>query len=163
MRTKTALRLLAAAVTGILIVGCSDASTADESIRTDDGEIVESGEVGAFRLQVGDCVNGAMSGEVSSVDGVPCDEEHQFEVYYAFDILGSDFPGAEAVQEEAQTTCLEQFEPFVGATYAESIYDITALWPTEESWDMVGDREVLCMILNYDGTNKTGSAKGTAV
>lgn len=147
----------------LIAAACTDASQADSSTRDADGDIVESGEVGAFRLQVGDCVTGVATGEVSSLTGVPCTAEHELEVFHSFDLLGNDYPGEDAVIEQAQTGCFGMFDSFVGLSYAESVYDFTTLYPTAESWDQIDDREVLCLIGNLDGSMKTGTAAGTAI
>ena len=148
----------------LLGAGCSTAATDDTTARDDSGTIVGEGEVGAFRLQVGDCLSGAGIGEVESVQGVPCDDEHELEVYHAFDLPEGDgsYPGATTVDDLSTNGCYDAFSAFVGLGYEESIYDFTSLQPTSASWDQLDDREVLCLIGNGDGTLKTGSARGAA-
>ncbi len=148
-----------------LAVGaCSQASESDETTRDDDGSIVDEGEIGAFRIQVGDCLGTIEeSGQIETAQGIPCDQEHQYEVYHAFDLPDGDFPGQVSVSSQAEEGCLAAFDPFVGIEYAVSIYGFTSLIPTQQSWDAIGDREVLCLLGNFDGTPKTGSAAGTGV
>ena len=46
----------------------------------------------------------------------------------------------------------------------ESIFECSgAISPSEGSWDELDDREVLCLISNYDGTMKTGTAKNARI
>lgn len=158
-------RIIGGTVAGLGMVGLGYTGIAgtDDTTRDEAGAIVEEGEVGAFRIQVGDCLitpDGAT--EIESVQGVPCSEPHSDEVYHAFNIAGSVFPGDEAVGLQADQGCYEAFESFVGATYEESIYDFGAIYPTAGSWNELGDREVLCTMYLYAGGNKTGSAQGTA-
>lgn len=144
--------------------GCSFLEE-DQTTRDEDGSIVEGGELGAFTIQLGDCIGGELAEEVGSVDGVPCDEPHQFEVYHLFDLPEGDgnFPGDLRVGELADEGCLAAFEPFVGQAIGASVYDFFRLTPTQETWERIGDREVVCMVSNFDGTPKTGSAKGSGL
>lgn len=162
MRRIIAVAVLAAL--GLLGAGCASTGDDDATTRDESGEIVGEGEIGAFRIKVGDCL-GAIDGgsQIETAQGVPCTGEHQYEVYHSFDIPDGDFPGDSAVSTSAQDGCLAEFETFVGIAYEESIYGFTSLLPTEESWDRLDDREVLCLIGNFDGTPKSGSAQGSAV
>jgi hypothetical protein len=150
---------------GLVGLGYAGVGGQDDTTRDDSGAIVEEGELGAFRIRIGDCIGGDLADQVESVEGVPCDGPHQLEVYYAFNLPEGDgtFPGDLAVAEQAEEGCFNAFEPFVGLNYAESIYDFTTLTPTQGSWDGLDDREVLCMIGNYDGTQKTGTARNTGL
>ena len=123
----------------------------------------EGEEMDVFALEVGDCFNSLEMDEVTEVDGLSCDKSHVYEVYYAFDIVADEFPGEEAVAEEAADGCLATFEGFVGLAYEDSFLDISYLYPTTESWNRGGDREVLCLVLNLDETPRTGTAQGSEI
>lgn len=125
--------------------------------------MVTDGEIGAFRIQVGDCLRGIETGLVESADGVSCDSRHQYEVYHRYEFPESDYPGDSIVGTTADAQCLAAFESFVGLSYPDSIYGYTTLRPVQDSWDQVGDREVLCLIGKYDGSEKTGTARGTSI
>lgn len=157
--------MLGASIAGLALTGCTTTSTDDASTRDDTGAVVESGEVGAFRLQDGDCFDATDDGLIATVDAVPCVEPHQSEVYATF-VLAYDaddaFPGQTAVDTAADEGCYDRFDDFVGLDYESSVYGYGSLTPTAESWDGLGDREVLCVIGNYDESPKTGSAQGTA-
>ena len=149
---------------GLVGAGYAGLAGEDNTTRSDDGAIVAEGEIGAFRIRRGDCV-GELSGDlVESTTGVPCSEPHANEVYHAFNMVGSDgqWPGTDATEQVAFDGCFDAFEPFVGEPYDTSIYGFTYLYPTEQSWESVDDREVLCLVNHYDGTLKTGSARNTA-
>ncbi len=149
---------------GLVGVGYSGLAGQDETTRSDSGAIVEEGELGAFRIRIGDCLAASPNGEFESIQGVPCNEPHADEVYHAFNLAEGDgnWPGDSHVAEEADIGCYNAFEPFVGLDYESSIYGYATITPTEGSWDGLDDREVLCLINNYDGTTKTGSARGSA-
>ncbi len=149
-------------------LGVSGLAGEDNTGRNDDGAIVEEGELGAFRIRLGDCVNGlgfsAETYEVESVTGVPCSEPHEAEVYLAFNMDGgSTYPGEQAVFADGDERCYNAFEPFVGRDYATSALDFTYLYPTKESWEQIDDREILCMIVSVDNSLITGSSRGTGL
>lgn len=152
-------------VAGLGLVGASYLGVAgqDDTVRDEDGTVIEAGEVGAFRIQLGDCLADNVDGDFESVTAVPCAEPHTSEVFHAFNLqLGDDFPGLTAIQEAADAGCFPAFEPFVGAAYETSVYFFGAVTPTEASWNGVDDREVLCLITGEAGTSLTGTARGTA-
>ncbi len=147
-------------VAAALVGGCSVTTADDQSTRDSAGDVVEGGEVGAFRLQVGDCLAEAAVGDVKSVPVVPCTDPHDTELYHSFDLPDGDFPGEEAVIASAEEGCLAEFEAFIGATYESSIYDVSYLYPTEQSWTDLDDRTVLCGVFLVDGTAAVESAAG---
>lgn len=140
--------------------GCSLTDTGPE--RDASGALIESGEVEALDLQVGDCFNGPGAGggeTVLTVMVVPCDELHEFEVYHAFDLEDGDYPGTDAVQELWIAGCLSEFEGFVGMPFDQSELDISGIFPTAETWNELDDREVLCSVTAVSGEPRTGSAE----
>lgn len=143
LRSARSCAALAVAL-GVLAGGCSEGPERD----AETGELVEATEVDVFELRVGDCLHGFTSdSEISTVTAVPCSEEHTDEVVAAVDVSsgGEAYPGAEAIQEQADEACHAEFEEFVGISWDESQLDYGYLAPTEESWDE-GDREILCTI-----------------
>lgn len=115
----------------------------------------------AFDLQLGDCFNAPGTAEVERVTVVGCSDEHQFEIFHTFELEDGPYPGAEQLEDEWIQGCLTRFEAFVGATFDESTLDISAIFPTRESWNELGDREVLCSVTTVDGSSRTSSAEGT--
>lgn len=158
-------RVVGGAVVGLGLVGAGYTGLGgqDNSTRDDNGDIVRSGEVGAFRIQLGDCLNGATTGLIESMEGVPCTTPHDVEVYHAFNLGDGPYPGDASITESAGNGCMAAFEPFVGHEYETSIYDISYLYPSLDSWTELDDREVLCLMDNYDGTKKIGSAQNTGI
>jgi hypothetical protein len=142
------------------LVGCGTTVSDDDSTRDESGDVVEGGDVGAFRLQVGDCFAEEAIGDVESVPVVSCEESYDSELYHTFDLPGTDYPGEEAIIESSQQGCLDTFETFVGASYETSIYDISYLYPIEQSWTDINDRTVLCGVYLVDGSLAVGSAAG---
>lgn len=146
---STTVRLTAAfALTAILATACSSsAATNDGSTRADDGSVLEGGDVGAFRLQVGDCVADAESTTdvVESVPVVPCSEPHESQVYAAFDIAGDIYPGDTLVSAEAEQGCVDAFFDALGDRDDLAEWELSLIHPTPDTWDSLNDREVLCL------------------
>ncbi len=149
---------------GLVGLGYSGLAGEDNSTRDEAGQIVDGGEVGAFRIRIGDCFQDPdlSEEEFESVQAVPCSGLHDNEAYGAFNIPGDDYPGDESVVEQASLGCYERFEAFIGLSYEESLLDFFPMYPTEGSWDGLDDREVVCAIYNGDLTQATGSAKNSA-
>ncbi len=89
-----------------------------------------------FDLEVGDCVVGLEPGpeaeEVERVRTVDCSELHDGEVVAHFDVEGDDFPGEGPLRDMGLEGCPTE------AT--------TVLYPTEDSWNELGDREISCIV-----------------
>ncbi len=137
--------------------------------RDETGALVSEGNIDAFEIRVGDCFNdsedlvGAISDseEVYGVDGVPCTEPHDNEVYALFDVSGNTYPGMEMLEELAYSGCIDRFEPFVGRDYPSSALEVYPLFPTSQSWSRLNDREVVCALFNVDLSRLQGSMKGS--
>ena len=155
-------RLIGAGVAGAGLVGAGLTGLAfdDDTVRDEAGQVTEGGEVGAFRIRLGDCMVDPGEGTIESVEAVPCSDPHDLEIYHAFNLVGSDYPTNMDMQ--ADTGCNNAFESFVGAPYETSMYDYMVITPTPESWAELDDREVLCALGAYDGQATFGSGAGTA-
>ncbi|MCY9782430.1 septum formation family protein [Nocardiopsis sp. EMB25] len=119
-----------------------------------------------FQLAVGDCfivddLNTAfMSESVSEVPILDCSEEHDAEIFYTYDLPAGDYPGADAIGTDAGETCSGQaFTDFVGIEYTMSDIYIDAFTPTEDGWNRLDDREVVCY-LDTQGELITGTLEG---
>ena len=156
-------RLIAGAVVAGVAVFAGVGAFGDETTRNDAGDIVEGGGLGAFVIQNGDCINLPSESLVQSVEGVPCHAAHDAEVYSLFDMASpeSAYPGVNAVDKAAVDGCLARFHAFVGVAYEYSELDVYYLHPTEESWDELDDREIVCMVTAMDGSSLTGTMRGS--
>lgn len=158
--------LLVYAVIGLGVIAYNVATQAD---RDAGGNIVDGGSLGAFTIRLGDCFDNTRAlaseegGEVSSLPGVPCSDPHDNEVYAVFDVDYDSFPGDDRMGELAFEACLARFETFVGVPYDTSVLDITALYPSTDSWRVQDDREVVCAVYDMNGAKLTGTAKDTAI
>ena len=138
--------ILALLVVFVVAAGCGD----------DEGNV--------FSLEEGQCFDDPQAtGEISDVPIVECDEPHDNEVFFTFDLPDGDYPGDIAVQEQASEGCLGAFEGYVGLDYATSELDILFLSPTSDSWDQADDREVVCFLYRVDQEKMTGSMQGSGI
>lgn len=118
------------------------------------------GEVDAFAIEIGDCLNDAtINTEVTSVPFVECSEPHDSEVFARTDTSGTVFPGNTTLETELDTFCQgDVFTAFVGIPYADSIYNTSGYFPSTSSWQN-GDRELLCTVFDPNGP-VTGTLQG---
>lgn len=135
-----------------------DATTpASASAPATDGE-----ETSVFDLEVGDCFS-EVGDAAESVVVTDCADSHLYEVFALLDHPGGDseaYPGSEEIGDFGDTECREPFTAYVGHDYETSVYWITTLTPSEETW-AEGDREIVCTLrLGEDAEPTTGSAEG---
>ena len=137
------------------------ASTSETASATasDDGE-----ETSVFNLERGDCFS-ASGDQVATVTVVTCEDTHIYEVFAVFDHqadAGEAYPGDDAILDYADAGCQPLFEDYVAIDYQTSIYWITSVTPSNETWDEGDDREIVCALkLGEEGTETTGSAEGS--
>jgi hypothetical protein len=82
-------------------------------------------------LEVGDCVESRETGQIETLKHIDCSEPDALRVTSKFDMSGySSWPGYPEVDRVAAERCPASTMNYLG--------------PTEESWEEVGDREVIC-------------------
>lgn len=131
----------------------TEAPTEEETEAPEEGaeEGAEGETQDVFDVGLGDCISNFNAEEqISELTVIPCEEEHDQEVFAVFEVPDGDFPGADAFQTQVESDCIGSFESFVGLTYNESVLEIQWLEPTEESWAQ-GDRELVCTVLDPSG------------
>ncbi len=120
-----------------------------------------------FSLEPGTCFDDVVEltdeggGEVGEVPVVDCDQPHDNEVFATFDLEAEAFPGDERVLELAFDGCLDRFEEYVGSDPEASRYALTHLVPTERTWEVNDDREVVCFLYDRELPELEGSAEGS--
>ncbi len=121
-----------------------------------------SEEASLFDLEVGDCFNSSdiASEKILNVDVLECSEAHDIEIYASGALEGEEFPGRDGASQWAETYCYEQFEGFVGIPYEQSALVFNWIYPTSDTWESHGDREVLCLLQSPQPV--TGSLRGSA-
>jgi hypothetical protein len=115
-----------------------------------------------FGLAVGTCFDDpSESVDVVDVPVVPCDAPHDNEVYAVFDLAGDVYPGDEAVQQSASEGCLERLVSLLGTDPAATPLEASFLYPVQQGWEQIGDREVVCFAFRRDLAKLTGSLAAT--
>lgn len=161
------LPLLLVPVLALGLSGCGvlESFLSDEPERDPDtGEIVEASDAGVMTLRVGDCLTSfaAFEGtDVMTVPTGPCAEPHEVEVFARTVLPAGSFPGVAAVQSSAEEFCMAEFGDFVGTPWEDSVLDFSSLTPSQDGWERLDDRELLCLILDPEGP-VTGSLEGAA-
>ncbi|RKS10399.1 putative regulator of septum formation [Nocardiopsis sp. Huas11] len=124
------------------------------------------GDNNVFDLNVGDCfidseMEAVLGGEeVTEIPLVDCAEPHDSEFFVSHEMAEGEFPGMQAINDEATELCEGQaFTDFVGVPWEESALYAYPLTPTEDSWNRIDDREILCYVYNPDEM-VTGTMQG---
>ncbi len=138
----------------VALSGCASQGPRDSA-----GQVTAPAPVDAFSLQVGDCTGPLTTGTVEKVPLLPCGQPHSWEVFAATELGGDDYPGAGAVEDEAEEFCQARFKKFVGVSVAKSDYDLNVLQPTKQTWNSAGDRAVTCLA-GKEGGKIEGSLEG---
>ncbi len=152
----------------VLFIGYVVYDFTNDADRDESGNIVGEGEIDAFAMRVGDCFDDSPeitdpSAEIQAVAGLPCSEPHDNEVYAVFDVSFDTFPGDASMFDLSTDACHKRFKSFVGKSYDESVLDLFAIYPTDDSWSQLNDREVICAVYRVDYKKLTGSAKGLGI
>ena len=127
--------------------------------RGDDGSLTAAGNVGVDDLRAGDCFNAGDATEISDVDGVPCGQAHEYEVFSLASYEGDGtFPSDAQLEGIFTEVCEPAFETYVGEPYATSVIYGTMITPSEESW-ADGDREYICVLYDPDDAALTQSLR----
>ncbi|MEZ5410974.1 MAG: septum formation family protein [Acidimicrobiales bacterium] len=154
-------KLAAGVAVLVALAGCG--SDRGEPPRDSTGQVLAPTTVDALDIHLADCFNNPGVESVEEVMVVPCAEPHDFEVFHSFQLADGPYPGDDKVQDEWFKGCLAEFEAFVGTKFDESALDVSAIYPTEQTWNELEDREVLCSVTAIDGTRRTGSARNAGI
>ncbi len=115
-------------------------------------------------LQVGTCLDGVRPGVEVTADvtrPVDCATTHDNEIVgvVTYTLPGA-YPGQAAVDAFASAPCETAFGAYVGIDFDASTLDLITLTPSELSWAR-GDRQISCVAITRDGSQLTGSVKGS--
>ncbi|MEH0636136.1 DUF4190 domain-containing protein [Streptomyces bottropensis] len=112
-----------------------------------------NGAGGTFSVAMGECFDtpsGSLEGYTDDVDVVPCDGEHDAEVFAGFSLPDGPYPGDDAVTEAADDRCYARSASYVMDPWGlPADVDVYYFTPTRETW-RYGDREITCMFGNTD-------------
>lgn len=111
----------------------------------------------AASLAVGECIAEPTTSDVASVERLDCTAAHDLEVYAVGNVEAANFV---ELDKNAQTFCLEAFQPYVGKAYEESELGIQYFTPDAVGFGK-GDRNVQCLAAGPSGEQLTASVKGS--
>jgi hypothetical protein len=142
-------RIVGFIILAIIGFTLSECSSAD---RNDAGDIVKSGDVQATDTRVGDCYNELPAdGETfSSLKAVPCNEGHQYQLFYRGTSTLTTFSEvaalqeAEAICQDAANSLFSQMSAIKYDSFKNA--DLGYFYPTEKSWNSNTDRKIECLV-----------------
>ena len=146
-------RWIIASMLVCLAAGCSDD---EDDARTPVLELATSGP--------GTCLDvpDSLGDTVADLPVIECAQPHTHEIYAVVTYDEDDvFPGDEALNAFAERGCLAAFEPYVGVSVFDSTLSMTWLVPTLSSWNDDDDRDVLCVLADFNAAPLRGSMKGS--
>lgn len=134
--------------------------------RGDSGEINSGGTVSVDDLRPGDCFSRNEDEDlISEVDGIPCGELHDYEVFALVTHDAPAFPTDPEMDAVFVNKCSPPFASYVGEPYETSALWGTMITPSEDTW-ADGDRSFICVLYQGDEANPdvvvpiTGSMQG---
>ncbi|MFJ8804768.1 DUF4190 domain-containing protein [Streptomyces sp. NPDC102490] len=111
------------------------------------------GEGTPYSLETGQCFTtpgGSLQGVTYDVDRVPCAQEHDGEVFAAFDLPDGSYPGDAEITRAADDRCYALQDGYAMDRWAlPTDVDVYYLTPTSGSW-RTGDREITCLFGNTE-------------
>lgn len=110
-----------------------------------------------FDIKVGDCFDLVTDQNNASLYS-SCDVLHTYEAFGVVTLTDATWPGDDAVSDKGFDGCKNMFLGYVGTNYGTSSYDIYLITPSEQTWNEMNDREVLCLVYPGDGSQAVGSA-----
>ncbi len=137
------------------VTGCQTETTSAVSSEP------ETPTVNVLELEVGTCLNDVdqpLAQDLVDVPAVECSTPHQSEVFADLVVDGSDYPGIDALTEQAVQGCQAEFQRFVGVEFAASELNFHYYYPTQSSWS-VGDRSIYCVVFD-PGATTVGTLRG---
>ena len=153
-------RPLALLLVALVVVACDDDKEADPN--EPQGEPVL--EVDAATAATCMKVTEDLPAEVEELPIIGCEVPHTHEIYATLEYALKDvYPGVEELSSFAQVECLSAFEPFVGISVFDSSLSYTWLVPSLTGWDNEDDRDVLCVLLDRDRKELTGTMRDVAI
>ena len=118
-----------------------------------------------MHMRVGQCIllpEDKSATTATTIDKTSCTREHDAEVFAVASAPDGDFPGAEALNRQAETECISAFDAYVGSDYLTSSLDATWMIPTKDSWAHK-DRTIVCLARPLDHSKLTQSVRDSGM
>ena len=155
--------LPAVAISAVVAVAACSSSGPTERAADVPGGVDSPTELSTFDLRPGDCLVAPddIQAKLGSIDAVPCDDPHDFEVFALADYDDSDtFPGEDELNDFADGQCITDFLGYTGDDYLDSELFVTYLLPTIESWNSADrtDRTAVCLLTDPSRQRSSSAA-----
>lgn len=152
--------LRAALTLTVLLAACAGSAEVADVARDADGRPTEAGPVRADRLRVGDCFDDQDDRSPDAFPVVPCARAHDNEAFFRFVVPGDDFPGQDALADQAAARCRDQpFTDYVGRPFESSTLGVFYVLPSQETWERFDDRTIICALFDEGLEPLRGSAR----
>ncbi|HTT52586.1 MAG TPA: septum formation family protein [Streptosporangiaceae bacterium] len=109
-----------------------------------------------FRLHTGQCIDSGQNG-ISTVTVLSCARPHDAEVFGTFQVAGHRYPGAAAVQQQADRGCAARLSGYLNPQLSVSSLTESYVYPDAGAW-AAGERTVVCTVRSASG-QLTGSVR----
>lgn len=109
-----------------------------------------------FSLRTGQCVDAARNG-MRSPAVLSCNQPHDAEVFGTFALAGHRYPGAAAVQQQADQGCAARLSSYLNPQLSLSSLTESYVYPDAGAW-AAGERTVVCTVHSTSG-QLTGSVR----
>lgn len=143
-------------------------TTSEPTTTTSESPATTEAGIGVFfeDLRVGDCFNDSGRGtpEPGVITQVDCGSPHDAEVFGVPTLPGAPgapYPGDDEVERLSYDLCLGDFATFVGIDFLDSRWELTYIFPAEETWRKYDDRLVVCSLVDPSFIKIEGSQRGS--
>ncbi len=109
-----------------------------------------------FSLRTGQCADAGRSG-MRSPAVLSCNQPHDAEVFGTFALAGHRYPGAAAVQQQADQGCAARLSSYLNPQLSLSSLTESYVYPDAGAW-AAGERTVVCTVHSTSG-QLTGSVR----
>jgi hypothetical protein len=116
--------------------------------RDPSGAIAEAGDVSVDDLRGGDCIDRLpRPANNTYVDGVPCTQEHGWQVFATFDLDDNGaYPGEDKIFTLGEAGCNERLEGLSTEAADDDTVKVYLLAPSRNAWQEQHNRTVTCLI-----------------
>lgn len=139
-------------VAGVIVVLVAVAAAAGVLVVATHGSrhktVVTYRPAAVFSLRAGECVNSSQNG--LSVTILSCATPHEAEVFAAFSLAGSSWPGDAAVQQQASSGCANRIAGYLNPQLLNAGLNQQYVYPNQDAW-RAGVRTVVCEVSAASG------------
>ncbi|WGW12218.1 septum formation family protein [Saxibacter everestensis] len=109
-------------------------------------------------LLVGDCIADVEALRAGTAGGpIDCETPHQGQVYANEPITDTSYPGESVITERAKELCSTEASSALDSSVMNGEYSPYFVGPSEQTWSMPGEKQIVCLIVRVDGGDITGS------